>query len=212
MNNKVGVFEQNVQEYDQWFDEHQVWFESELKALKKAMPGNKDKYGLEIGIGTGRFAEALSIDCGIEPSKKMAKMAETRGIPTRIGKAENMPFKNNTFYYTVMITVDCFLEDIPKALQETARILKPKGELIIGMIDRDSPLGQQYMQNKEDNLFYRHARFHSVEEITEYLKAAGFGSFEYWQTLITANETTSEVPEQGYGEGGFAVIKAMLKE
>lgn len=80
------------------------------------MPENKDKYGLDNRIGTGRFAKEFSIDCGLEPSKKMAQLAEERGIPTRIGKAENMPFNSNTFDYAVMITVDCFLEDIPNAL------------------------------------------------------------------------------------------------
>lgn len=96
--------------------------------------------------------------------------------------------------------------------QETIRILKRKGEIIIGMMDRGSPLGQQYLQNIGENLFYRYARFHYVNEITEYLKAAGFEEFEYWQTLITASETKPEVPHQGYGDGGYVVIKAMLKE
>lgn len=31
-------FDQKVKEYDQWFDEHPVWFQSEVGALAKAIP------------------------------------------------------------------------------------------------------------------------------------------------------------------------------
>jgi len=47
-----------------------------------------------------------------------------------------------------------------------------------------------------------------VDKITHYLNEAGFRSFEYSQTLITASEHEKEEPKQGYGAGGFVVIKA----
>jgi len=207
--NKVKVFDQNTQEYDQWFDDHPIWFQSELNALDKVVPYTG--YGLEIGIGTGRFAEKCAINRGIDPSENMARIAEKRGTKTFIAKAENMPFLSDTFDFAVMITTVCFLDDIQQAFRETVRVLKPNGIFIIGMIDKDSPLGQRYQQNKEDNPFYRDAHFHSVIEITKSLENAGFEDFEYWQTLITASEEESEEPQPGYGEGGFVVIKAVLK-
>lgn len=203
----IQVYNQKSDEYDRWFDEHPVFFESELKALKKVVPLNK--FGVEIGIGTGRFAEKLAVDRGLDPSESMAKIAVSRGIKTLIGKAEEMPFKENIFDYAVMITVDCFLENIPKAFQEVKRILNPGGKFIIGMIDKNSELGQTYQKRKHSNPFYRHATFHSPEELTVILEDAGFKNFEYWQTLITATETTPEEPEKGYGKGGFVVLKAL---
>lgn len=205
----VQAFNQNCEEYDLWFDEHPVLFESELKALAKVVPYNK--YGLEIGRGTGRFAEECAIDRGIDPSENMVRIAEKRGTKTLIAKAENMPFFSRTFDFAVMITTVCFLDDTLKSFKETGRILKPNGEFIIGMIDKNSPLGQHYQQNIENNPFYKHARFYSVKEITEYLEEAGFGNFEYWQTLITASETEPEEPKEGFGEGGFVIIKAVLQ-
>lgn len=205
-----NVFDQKAKEYDQWFDEHPVLFQSELEALDKVVPYNK--YGLEVGIGTGRFAKACAIDRGIDPSESMARIAEQRGTKTLIAKAENMPFPSNTFGFVVMVTVVCFLDDINKALQEIKRVLKPDGELIIGLIDKESPLGQQYQKKKEKNPFYKEAQFYSVDEITEILSEAGFGSFEYWQTLITASEEEPEEQQPGYGQGGFVVIKAVLDE
>lgn len=204
----VEIFDAHTQRYDRWFEEHPVWYRSELNALEKVVPYNK--YGLEIGIGTGRFAKECAIDRGVDPSEEMARVAEKRGTKTLVARAENMPFKSDTFDFAVMITVDCFLDDIPRAFRETARILKPEGQFIIGMIDRDSPLGRRYQQNKDENLFYQHARFHSADEITEFLENAGFEPTKYWQTLITASETDPEEPQPGYGKGGFVVIKSVL--
>lgn len=205
----VEVFDKHAKRYDRWFNEHPVLFRSELKALEKVVPNNK--YGLEIGIGTGRFAEKLAIDRGLDPSEKMAQIAIARGIDTLTGKAEEMPFKENSFDYAVMITVDCFLENIPKAFQEVRRILKTGGIFVIGMIDKNSRLGQFHQKKKQQSPFYRHAAFHSPVEITEYLKDAGFGEFEYWQTLNKVSETVIEKPKKGYGKGGFVVIKSVAK-
>jgi ubiquinone/menaquinone biosynthesis C-methylase UbiE len=70
----------------------------------------------------------------------MVRIAKERGIQTKIGKAEQIPFEDNHFDYAVMVTVDCFLDDITKAFAEVRRILKPGGEFIIGMIDKNSRL------------------------------------------------------------------------
>lgn len=205
----ADLFDKHAKKYDQWFEEHPVLFQSELVALDKVVPYTG--YGLEIGIGTGRFAEKCAIDRGIDPSENMARIAEQRGTKTLLAKAENMPFLSGTFDFAVMITTVCFLDDIQKAFRETARILKSHGTFIIGLIDKDSPLGQKYQQNKAANTFYNHAHFYSVKEITKYLEKAGFGDFEYWQTLITASEEEPEEPQKGYGKGGFVVIKAILQ-
>jgi len=206
----VNAFDNLANEYDQWFDEHPVWFQSELKALEKVVPYNK--FGLEIGIGTGRFADKCAIDRGIDPSENMARIAEKRGTKTFIARAENMPFFSETFDYAVMITTVCFLDDIPAAFRETHRVLKPGGSFIIGMIDKESPLGQKYQINKEDNPFYKDARFLSVDEVTTLLRENGFQNSEYWQTLITASGDEPEEPRKGYGEGGFVVISAERRD
>jgi len=140
------------------------------------MPYNK--YGLEIGIGTGRFAEECAIDRGIYPSEKMALIAEERGIKTLIASAENIPYPSNAFDFVVLITAVCFLDDITRALREIKRVLNPAGELIIGMINKESPLGKQYQVKKDQNPFYKEARFYNIAEITNLLEDAGFGALE----------------------------------
>lgn len=205
----VQVFDQKSEEYDHWFDQHPVWFQSEADALAKVIPDSG--YGVEIGVGTGRFAKRFDIACGIEPSGNMARLAEQRGIKISIAKAQDLPFSNETFDFAVMVTTVCFLDDLRKAFREAGRILKPGGKFIIGLIDKESPLGQICQENKANNPFYRDAEFHPVTDITEHLENTRFGDFEFWQTLINASETEPEKPQPGFGEGGFVAIKAVKK-
>ncbi len=206
-NPQVASFDQHVEKYDRWFDEHSVLFESEIKALDKVAP--HCEYALEVGVGTGRFASECGIDWGIDPSENMLRMAEQRGTNVLISSAEKIPFLSNTFGYVLMVTVDCFLDDLAEAYKEVHRVLKPEGVLVIGMIDKNSWLGKKYEQKKQNDPFYKDAEFHSPEELTGKLELVGFGNFEFWQTLITASEDFPEDPRPGYGEGGFVVIKAV---
>ena len=70
----VAIFEKAAPAYDAWFDRHRPVYESELMALKRFLPAPGG--GLEIGVGTGRFAVPLGIQMGVEPAKAMAVMAQ----------------------------------------------------------------------------------------------------------------------------------------
>jgi ubiquinone/menaquinone biosynthesis C-methylase UbiE len=200
----LAVFDSNAADYDNWFDRHPGIFQNECRALKKAIP---DGAGVEIGVGTGRFADALKISVGIEPAHAMAQMAIARRITVINAKAEGLPFHSLSFDYAVMITTDCFLNNISKAFSETHRIIKKNGAFIVAMIDKDSELGMQYEAKKSTSIWYKDAHFHSVHEITDQLHQAGFTNFEYWQTLFTDKEELTE-PLPGFGKGGFVVIRS----
>ncbi len=201
------AYYQFAYEYDAWFEKHSNLFQSELLAMKQAVPQNKK--GIEIGVGSGRFAEPLNIKYGVEPSASMAALAKQRGVKVINAVAEKLPIEDQSYDFATMVTTVCFLNNIPKAFAEVHRILKPKGILIIGLIDRKSDLGKKYEQQKSTNKFYRDAHFHSTEEITELLSQAGFQNFSYWQTLLNADENVIEQPQPGYGKGSFVVIKGI---
>lgn len=206
MTDTTTAFDQSTLEYDQWFDKHSTVYQSEILAIQQAI--TKNKTGIEIGIGTGRFAKPLDIKFSVEPSENMARVAEQRGITVYRAYAENLPIDNATFDFALMVTTVCFLSDIPKAFSEVHRILKPQGEIILAIIDKNSELGRKYEMEKSTNKFYKDAHFHSTEELTELLKQSDFQNFQYWQTLTGINDNEIEKPITGYGQGSFVVIKA----
>ena len=206
--NPIQVFDQNALAYDAWFDRHLDLFEKELAALRKAVPENTP--GVDIGAGTGRFTRALGVPLAVEPSAAMSAIALFRDIPVVRAEAAQMPFHDASFHYALMVTTVCFLPDIPAAFGEVHRILQPGGYFIIGLVDRNSPLGKSYEAQKAGNPWYRDAHFHSVPEITGLLGNSGFGQFEYWQTLF-AQDAPGMDPRQGFGEGSFVVIRCQKK-
>jgi len=206
---RIEPFEKHSLQYEQWFDRHKFAYESELRAIRKLLPqcGN----GLEIGVGSGRFAAPLGIKLGLEPSSKMMKIAQGRGIEVIGGVGESLPFRDSQFDFVTMVTTICFLDDVEVAFNEAYRILKPGGCLIIGFIDKDSLIGQLYQRHKDENVFYRIATFYSVDEVVSHLKIAGFKSFNFAQTIFhdLAEIKGIEPVREGYGEGSFVVVKAV---
>lgn len=202
---KASAFDSNALDYDDWFEKHPLLFQSEYKAISKAIPVNG--IGVEIGVGTGRFAELLKIPVGVEPVHAMAQMAIGRGITVVKSKAEDLPFHSLSFDYVLMVTTVCFLDDIPKAFAESHRIIKKDGYFIVAMIDRESMIGRQYEARKAESHWYKDAHFYSVHEITDLMQQAGFTLFEYWQTLFDNKEELTD-PLPGFGKGSFVVIRA----
>ncbi|MHB1949693.1 MAG: class I SAM-dependent methyltransferase [Gammaproteobacteria bacterium] len=202
-------FNQMAEEYDSWFDHHTAVFQSELEALRKVIP--QSGKGLEIGVGSGRFAEALGIKTGVEPSEKLREMAQARGIKVFDGVAESLPFPSEEFDFVLFNTVLCFLYSPLKGFGEAKRVLKPSGFMIIGMIDRNSALGQVYETKKKDNPLYHNAHFYSVDEILVLMSQLGFVQKEIYQTIFSPLDKihSTEIVKPGYGEGGFVVIKAV---
>ncbi len=202
----ILVFEGNAQKYDEWFDNYPLIYQSEIAALSRFVPPKGR--GLEIGVGTGRFAKPFGIKEGVEPAGSMAELAEKRGITVYKAVAEELPFPENTFDYAAIVTTICFLQDPFKALQEARRVLRPGGILIIGLIDKNSKLGKSLAAKSEKSEFYKYVTFYAVEDILKWLNKLDFTSIQLYQTLFKSlgEITTVEPVKGGYGEGGFVAI------
>jgi len=204
-----SVFDKYYKKYDAWYDKNKFAYLSELEAIKKVLP--KRDNGLEIGVGTGRFAYALGITTGIDPSKKMLEIAKKRKVNVKLGYGEKLPFKDSTFGYIAIIITLCFVKDPLKVLRESHRVLKRRGKIIVGIIDKDSFLGKLYQEKKSK--FYKEAFFLNVKELIDLLQNTGFNNFTYYQTLFTLPHKMDSVekPRKGFGKGGFVVISADKK-
>jgi SAM-dependent methyltransferase len=201
-------FNTHHRRYDSWFTEHWVDYHSELLALRALLPWQG--LGLEIGVGTGRFAAPLGVQVGIDPSMEMLIYAVERGISCVRGVAEALPFKDEVYDYGLIVTTICFVDSVEAMLSEVYRVLIPGGLLIIGFIDQASRLGQRYTEKKSENVFYREATFYSVSEVEELLTSAGFVDQAWGQTLskpLNGNENI-EPMSPGHGKGSFVVVKA----
>lgn len=203
---KILPFETHTKEYDEWFGENHWVYKAELKAVENLLiKGN----GIEIGVGTGRFAEPLGIKKGVEPSIQMREIAEKRGIDVLDGVAEDLPLADSKYDFALMVTTICFVDNVKKAIQEAYRILSKDGFLIIGLVDRNSPIGQIYLKYQQESVFYREATFYTVDEVTKIMEQSGFDQFSYQQTIFgNLSEIKEDEPvKSGYGEGSFVVIR-----
>ena len=201
-------FDTHHERYEAWFTRHEAAYHSELLAVRALLPWQG--LGLEIGVGTGRFAAPLGVKVGLDPSMAMLAYAAERGVLGIQGIAEALPFRNAIFDFALVVTTICFVDDPGEMLVEARRVLKPGAPLVIGFVDRASELGRQYLTHQAENVFYRGASFHSASEVGKLLRDAGFVEQTWGQTLSKPLHRIAEMEpfREGYGNGGFAVVLA----
>jgi len=90
---------------------------------------------LEIGAGTGANFAHYPPDArvvALEPDPHMLKRAERRRTPNvelRQAPAERLPCADASFDVVVSTLVLCTVDDVPAALAEIRRVLRPGGEV-----------------------------------------------------------------------------------
>lgn len=198
----IKVFDKYYREYDKWFAEHELAYKAELNLIKELIPMGK---GLEVGVGTGKFAIPLGIKEGVEPSERMADIAIEKGIKVVKGVAEDLPYDDDSFDFVLLVTTICFVDDPVKTLKETFRVIKSGGYVIIGFVDKECLIGQEYEKYKNNSKFYSPAIFYSSQQIEFFLKKSGFRQIEAYQTLFHMLDEIDEIEPvaKGYGKGAF---------
>jgi SAM-dependent methyltransferase len=208
----INPFDDPAAEYDAWFDEEgKLIFDIEVNAFQEILPILPEPW-LEIGVGSGRFAQALGIDRGIEPSNNLARIARQRGITTFEGRGEQKIFEEATFGTIFLITTLCFLNSPLEVLKEAYRILKPEGKIVLGVVLKDNPWGQHYQQKKtEGHRIYKYARFYRCNEVARLTLQAGFIGERIVSTLFQKPGEVQhmEEPKEGYyNDAGFVIVVA----
>jgi SAM-dependent methyltransferase len=209
---RIEPFEQLPARYEAWFERHRSAYLSELRAVEALLPvGGK---GVEIGVGTGRFAGPLGIRLGVEPSRRMALVARRRGVYVVEGVAEALPLADRCVDCALLVTTVCFVDDVEAAFAEARRVLRLGGSLIVGLVDRTSALGRAYELSRDQSVFYGVATFYSAAEIACHLARAGFRRLLSVQTLFRPPTEMSTVDplEPGWGKGAFVVLRGETVE
>jgi SAM-dependent methyltransferase len=191
------VFEAHAGRYDRWFDEHRATYLRELKILRGY--SGAAGWDLEIGVGTGRFAEPLGIRLGIDPSLPMLRIARARGVEVVRGVAEALPFRDASMRSILIMTSLCYFDDPDAAFREIFRILARGGTVIIGFLGRGGAIAGHYLETEEKGTFLAHATFYTPAEVMSMLAGAGF-------TGIVEHHTGNTSPK------GFHVMSASRSE
>lgn len=153
-------FDRHSEKYDAWYEKYKPAYESELLALRSVLPENPEKLkALEIGAGTGRFASALGIGLGLEPARAMAMLAKQRRLEVLLGVAEFLPFKREKLDLVLIVTALSFFKNPNQALKEALRVLKPGGQIIVGILDRDSLRDAALSRRKKRKQIFRRGTF-----------------------------------------------------
>jgi SAM-dependent methyltransferase len=211
-NSDISPFDDLALEYDAWFDkEGSLVFFIEVRAFRALLPSLLKPW-LEIGVGSGRFAQALGIETGIDPSYRLVEMARRRGVNAFLGRGEQEPFGEESFGTVFLIVTLCFLHSPLDVLQGANRILMPDGKIVLGLVLRESPWGKLYQQKKnKGHRFYRYAKFYKCDEVVRLLVRAGFVTEKIVSTLFQRPGKVQHVeePKEGYfPDAGFTIIVA----
>lgn len=201
--------------YDAWYNtpKGRALLALEVACLKLLLQRLPRPY-LEVGVGTGRFAQALGIGYGVDPSPRALDKALQRGVQALLGVGEALPFRDATFGAVLMAFTLCFVEDPGAVMREIHRVLFPGGGLVLGLLLKGTAWADFYEQRgREEDPLFDTAHFYRWEAVEALLKESRFCISSFRSTLFQPpglKVYREEAPVDGYAPGaGFVAIAAL---
>ncbi len=202
-------FDELAEKYDSWYDtKGKLAFAIELQALRPLL-NNLPQPWLEVGVGTGRFAQALGIEIGVDPAERLLEFARSRGIKTFRASGEVLPFEDSTLGTVFLLTTWEFLKEPVQVLKEIYRVLKEGGKLVNAYLDKDGKWARSYIEKaKHGHPLFSRARFYGYEEVVDLTRNAGFKITGTISTLFQGPGETVvlEEPREGFHSGASFVV------
>jgi SAM-dependent methyltransferase len=145
------------------------------RASLLAFIGRGEGEALDVGCGEGRVSRVLK-DCGYrvtatDPVEAFISAAEQAGSADeyKVATAADLPFADDIFDLAIAYNVLMDIEDVPGALSEIGRVLRPAGTLVISIVHPFADRGR-FVGSEPDAPFVIHdsyfgrERFEGVEE------------------------------------------------
>jgi ubiquinone/menaquinone biosynthesis C-methylase UbiE len=158
----------------------------DLPQLAAFVTGHPSARVLDLGCGGGHVsfnlaphvAEVVAYDMSVDMLVVVAQTASERGIRnivTRQGVAEKLPFPDASFDFVISRYSAHHWQDLPAALLEARRVLKPGGRAAFADIAAPvNPLVDTHLQSIELLRDTSHVRDYSQDEWRQKLTEAGF--------------------------------------
>ena len=215
MSDKIEAFNAVAGFYDDWYEHPQgkQVFLAERDAVEHLIP--ETGLGVEIGAGTGAFAESLTnedrIILCLDPSKEMLGKAQKRGLSCILGVGDWLPLRENLIDFSYMITVLEFLNDPVRLFKEILNQTKKDASFTVLFINSESSWGDLYRDigSKGDTVF-QHAKLYTLSEVMNLLESAGYRVVETQGTL-NSSPTSQEIDcslIDPCGDSGVIVVRA----
>lgn len=171
---------------------------ADLQTLAAAIAATPDATVLDMGCGAGHasFAvapharEVVAYDIAPQMLATVEGAAKERGLAnlrTQQGAAETLPFAAASFDWVISRMSAHHWHDVPTALAEVRRVLKPGGRvLFIDIAGSDHPLLDTHIQAVEVLRDGSHIRDYRADEWLALFTAAGFTATirERWRIAI----------------------------
>jgi SAM-dependent methyltransferase len=160
----------------------------DLRTLATVVAATPDATVLDMGCGAGhasfavapRAAKVVAYDLAPQMLATVEAAAAERGfgnIVTQEGAAESLPFDAGTFDWVISRFSAHHWHDVPRAMAEVRRVLKPGGRvLFIDIAGADHPLLDIHVQAVELLRDGSHIRDYRADEWLGFFERAGFSS------------------------------------
>ncbi|HET7627604.1 MAG TPA: class I SAM-dependent methyltransferase [Bacillales bacterium] len=156
---------------------------------------------LEVGSGTGQTAcylaekgcDVTALDLREKMVEKTQKRAQSKGVNVKAvqGDVTKLPFEDESFDVVLGESVTVFA-DIPKALREYVRVLRPEGELFDRELMAVKPLPEAMKQ--AISTLYGAKELPSLDQWLHMIEEAGFKEVEVWNPTALADDLLHFLP------------------
>ncbi len=193
--------------YDSWYDSEEgaahdrIQKEGVVEAL-----GCCPKSGrlLDVGSGTGHWSRVFSSlgfsVLGVDASKEMTGVAKEKGLPGSsfaVGDALNLPFRDAEFDAVSAMAALEFIPDAPAAVREMARLTKAGGLMLVGALNRLSPMNQERIARGDEP--YASGRLLSPGELAGMLELYGPVSLhDPYRKPVASERPSGAAPENPF--------------
>ena len=176
--------------YEKWFDSFLglAYATSVNSAIRPWVEAAKPGIVLDVGCGPGITAgsvtppgaQLLELDCNFLMARRalLRLGAAGRRIASVVGNCSRIPLRAGSV--DLVLCVNCleFASERSRAFQELARVLRPGGTAVVGVMNAESPweitrrLKAPFLSEKRT--YYKRGRFFRVDELRSALADARF--------------------------------------